>query len=379
MADGSINHGIHLPGNPHQQANLDPSVVLASSYGASTTGYLLGTSGSTWSYYDPQTGALRREIANATWSSIANPNNPGYWNYLSAGYYWNYKLIDGTNLAYGTARGTLFAWNLTKVRSNNWPTGIEWTRDLPAALANRSIIAIGVSTDMSTILVRSNPNEYRGYSTTDGSLLWGPFLIDYPSLVNEQISFYGVDGFIVFDCVASSFHCYSILTGAELWESESFADSPWASTWTIYGAETHDYEKLYLMFPDGTMAALSLATGKTLWRSEPIPSTEYPNNAVPFVCGLVMVGGNLYGYAGYSILYQINPMPRLGMMVCIDAATGDLKYTLNGGIYPMAAANGYVIADGMYDEIIYCVGKGPNKNNSNCTGYCSAERNCIYY
>jgi outer membrane protein assembly factor BamB len=184
--------------------------------------------------------------------------------------------------------------------------------------------------------------------------------------VNEQITFYGVDAFIVFDCVASSFHCYSITTGQELWESESFADAPWdsatwASTWTVYGSETNDYENLYFMFPDGSMAALSLATGNTVWRSEPIPSTEYPNNAVPFVCGLVMVGGNLYGYAGYSILYQIDPMPRFGMMVCVDASTGEIEYTLNGGLYPIAAANGYVIADGMYDETIYCVGKGPTK------------------
>ena len=361
MADGSINNGIHLPGNPFAQAGLDPSVVLASSYGAIPTPYLLGTSGTTWKYYDPLTGTLVRTLTNATWSSVANKNNPGYWNYLGTSYYWNFKIVDGTNLAFGSARGTLFAWDLSKVRNNDWPTGIVWTKDLPAALANRSLIAIGVSADLSSIVVRSNPNQYWGYSTEDGSLLWGPITLDYASLVNEQITFYGVDGFIVFDCVASSFHCYSMLTGAELWESDSFADSPWATTWTVYGAETHDYNNLYLMFPDGTMAALSLATGDTVWRSEPIPSTEYPNNAVPFVCGMVMVGGNIYGYAGYSILYQIDPMPRFGMMVCVDAATGNIKYTLNGGVYPMGAANGYVIADGLYDENIYCIGKGPTK------------------
>jgi hypothetical protein len=363
MADGSISNGIHLPGNPHAQANLDPSVVLESSYGSIPTPWVLGTSGTTWRFYDPLSGRLVRSLANATWSSIADPANPSYWSYLSSGYYWNFDIVDGTNLAYGSARGTLFAWDLSKVVGNNWPTGIVWTRDLPLGLANRSLIEIGLSPDLSTMVVRSNPNEYWGFSAEDGTILWGPNLIDYPSLVNEQITFYGIDAFIVFDCVASTFHCYSITTGAEKWESDTVVteDSPWASTWTVYGSETNDYENLYLMFPDGTMTALSFATGKTLWRSEPIPSTEYPNNAVPLVCGLVMVGGNLYGYAGYSILYQIDPMPRFGMMVCVDAATGDIKYTLNGGIYPMAAANGYVIANGMYDETIYCIGKGPTK------------------
>jgi hypothetical protein len=358
-ASGSINNGIHLPGNPFAQANLDPSVVLASSYGAIPTPYLLGTSGSTWNYYDPLTGTLMKSIVNATDSSISNKTNPSYYNYNPAGSYrWSFKLIDGTNLAYGVASGTLFAWNLTKVVNNNWPTGIQWTRDLPLGTANRSLTILGVSTDASTIVTRSNPNQYWGYSTKDGAQLWGPLNLTYAGLMNEQITLYGVDDFIVFDPVAATFHCYSMKTGTELWESDSFADSPWATTWTVYGAETNDYENLYLMFPDGTMTALSLETGKEVWRSTAILSTEYTNNAVPYVCGMVMVGGNIYAYAGYSTLYQLDPMPRFGMMTCTNATTGDTIYTLNGGVYPIAAANGYVIAVGMYDENIYCIGKG---------------------
>jgi hypothetical protein len=356
-ASGSISNGIHLPGNPFAQANLDPSVVLASSYGAIPTPYLFGTSGTTWNYYDPITGTLMRSIVNAT-NSVANTTNPSYYAYQSSSYYNSYKLVDGTNLAYGVIRGTMFAWDLTKVVNNNWPTGIVWKRDLPLPIANRSLMLIGTSTDASTLLVRSNPCQYWGYSAKDGSLLWGPVTLTYAGLVNEQITLYGVDDFIVFDPVAATFHCYSINTGKELWISPSYANSPWATTWTVYGAETNDYNNLYIMFPDGTMTALSLATGQQVWRSQAIPSTEYPNNAVPFVCGMIMVGGNIYGYAGYSTLYQLDPMPRFGMMACINATTGDITYTLNGGLYPIAAANGYITAVGMYDETLYCVGKG---------------------
>ena len=113
-----------------------------------------------------------------------------------------------------------------------------------------------------------------------------------------------------------------------------------------------------LMFPDGTMAALSLATGQLVWRSTAIPSTEYTDNAVPFVSGMLMVGGNIYGYAGYSIGYQINPIPRFEMLVCVNATTGDITYTLNGGVFPLAAADGYVIGEGINDGNLYCIGQG---------------------
>jgi hypothetical protein len=81
---------------------------------------------------------------------------------------------------------------------------------------------------------------------------------------------------------------------------------------------------------------------------------------VPFVHGgTVLVDGKLYEYGGYSIGYMINPIPRFAMLVCINATTGDVIFTLNGGVAPGAAANGYVIGSGIYDGQLYCLGKGP--------------------
>jgi len=168
-----------------------------------------------------------------------------------------------------------------------------------------------------------------------------------------------VDDFIVFDATASTFHCYSIATGAQLWETPSFASAPWATTWTVYYGETNDLNNLYIAAPDGVMRAFSLTDGHLIWTSKAIPSTEYTENAVPFVSGgLVLVGGNLYVYAGYSLGYEIDPVPRFAMTVCINATTGDIIYTLNGGVSPNAAANGYLIGFGVYDGTTYCLGKG---------------------
>ena len=57
--------------------------------------------------------------------------------------------------------------------------------------------------------------------------------------------------------------------------------------------------------------------------------------------------------------YQIDPVPRFAMLVCINATTGDIIYTLNGGVCPAAAANGYVIGSSIFDGNLYCIGKGP--------------------
>ncbi len=334
-ADGSLIGAVHLPGNAYAQSMLDPSVVLGNSFGAAISGYLYGTSGTTWNFYDPLTGKVVRSIVNCS----------------------SARLVDGTNLGYGTRSGTLFAWDMSKVVNNNWPTGLNWTRPLPTPIATaRGVSLFGISADLSTVVL-STFNQYWGFSAKDGTSLWN-LTLTYPVAANEAIDLYGVNDFIVFDPTAATFHCYSMLTGAELWESESFSDSPWATTWTVYNSETNDLENLYLAFPDGTISALSLKTGKQVWRSEAFASTEYTNNAVPFVYGCNLAGGNIYTFGGYSLGYGINPIPRQAMLVCINATTGDITYALNGGIYANAAANGYIIGAGTYDGNMYCIGKG---------------------
>jgi len=132
----------------------------------------------------------------------------------------------------------------------------------------------------------------------------------------------------------------------------------WATTWTVYAAETSDNDYLYALLPYRTVRAYSLTNGNEVWRSEAFPSTEYPNNAVPYVSSVVLVDGKLYVCGGYSPSYKINPISRFGMVVCIDAATGENLWTLNGGLRPSSAAAGYVICTGDYDGKLYCIGKG---------------------
>jgi hypothetical protein len=201
-------------------------------------------------------------------------------------------------------------------------------------------------------------NEFYGYSAINGHSLWN-LSLNYPVSANEGIALArGEDRFIVLDPTESTFKCYSMLTGAIQWTSDSFSDSAWATTWTVYWSETNDNENYYAQFSDGTMRAYSLADGHEVWRSKAVPSNEYPNNVVPYVTSLLMVDGKLYGFAGYSSQYKINPISRHAMMICINATNGDTIFTLNGGIRDAAAANGYVIGTGDLDGYLYCLGKG---------------------
>jgi hypothetical protein len=346
-ANGTITAGLHLPGDAYSQARLDPSVLLESSFGSDRIPYLYSSVGSTWNYYDPLTGTLLQSLTNA----------------MPA------RLIDGTMLAYGvTSSGNLFRWNMTKVlwptgfsgigtMGNNWTKGIEWTKPLAISLNNTYPALFAISTDGSTLVLRV-PNQYWAYSAKDGTSLWN-LTLDYPTTQNQAFTTArGVDDIITLDTTESTFKSYSMLTGALLWTSTSFSDSVWATTWTVYWSETNDNENLYVIFPDGTMRAYSLQDGHEVWRSKAISSTEYPNNAVPTVNSVIMVDGKLYGFAGYSSQYKINPISRQAMIVAINATNGDTIFTLNGGLRSSATANGYVIATGDYDGNLYCLGKG---------------------
>jgi hypothetical protein len=350
-ANGTISYGIHLPGSTYAQSGLatpgQATVLLESSYGSDYSSYLFGTvaiNGITyWNYYDPLTGALIRQLANAQ----------------------SARLIDGTPLAFGASNGYVYRWNMTSVTNNNWLTGVIWNVSLPKPLmtaggavaspTSQSIFA--VSKDYSMIVVY-NYNQYWGFNAATGASLWN-LTLNYQVNTNEEIPLANVDDFIVLDPTAAAWNCYSIITGSLLWTTPSVSSAPWASTWTVYYSETNDLNNVYFAAPDGAVRAYSLATGKLVWQSNAFVSTEYPNNAVPYVYGLVMVGGNLYAYAGYSVGYQINPVPRFAMLVCINATTGSITYALNGGVAPNAAANGYLLGSGVFDGNLYCVGKGP--------------------
>jgi hypothetical protein len=260
---------------------------------------------------------------------------------------------------------------MTSVVNDDWNTGITWKVPSPIPITGgvqsapgtantyRGPVIFAVSSDNSVVVVGNQYQQYNAYDAATGASLWN-LTLNYQTNTNEEIPLGGgVDDFLIWNPTACNLNCYSIMTGALLWTTPSVASSPWATTWTVYATESNDLNNLYVAYPDGCVRAYSLTDGHLIWTSTAFPSTEYPNNVLPYVCtGTVMVGGNFYTYGGYSLGYQLDPVPRFGMLVCINATTGKVAWTLNGGVYPTSAANGYVIGLSQYDGNLYCLGKG---------------------
>ena len=138
------------------QSCCGPVVVLGSSFGSNQSSYLFASTGTTWNFYDPMnwnTNAVNRLTPVAL-----------------------LRLVDGTNLVYGITSGKLFAWNMSKVVNNNWPTGITWETPLPTPLAiARGVGLFGVSADLSTVVVNTY-NEYWGYTHKEWYFTMAPYL-----------------------------------------------------------------------------------------------------------------------------------------------------------------------------------------------------------
>ena len=349
-APGSITAGLHLPGNTYYQSTAAATVQLQSSYGNTPTEYLFQTVGSpmngTWNYYDPNTGTLALSISNVTAMNIA--------------------FVDGSELAFGTTytgyQNYVWEWNLTTAVNNgkNWYAGLVWKTFLshPAPSDGTGRSSLAVSKDLSTIVYGGGPGNdlVLGFNAKTGASIWN-LTLPYTSTMG-QIQLYNTSDFLTFDASTATFYCYSDLTGALVWSSANVGTSPWNTKYSGYFL-ANDNNNVYIASPDGSVIALSLADGKVVWQSTKIPSTEYTGNYLPFEFGgLVVAGGTVYAYAGYSQDYEIDPIPRFAMTIAINATTGQTEFTLNGGVSPNAAADGYLLGFGNYDGKQYCIGKG---------------------
>jgi len=351
VANGTFSCGIHLTGSSYAQSSAAEAaqgglVTLASSYGSFVQPFLWGSVTVNgiqyWMYYDAKTGALLKQYSNAS----------------------SARLIDGTELAFGA--GTLvgqtgsyvYRWNMTSVVGTDWKTGITWKKPLPTPIFDARAPSIFAVSSDSSVIVLYNYQQYWGYDAVTGASLWN-LTLNYQTNANEEVPLGGgIDDFIVWNPGACYFDCYSIKTGALLFTTPSVSSSPWATQWTVYGAETNDLNNLYLSYPDGTESGYSLTDGHLLWTSTPVPSTEYSNNVVPISYGMVMMGGLLYTFGGYLSSYELDPVPRFAFTICVNVTTGDTVWILPGGIDPLSGANGYLVGGSRLDGRLYCVGKG---------------------
>ena len=194
-----------------------------------------------------------------------------------------------------------------------------------------------------------------GFDASNGKSIWN-ISFGYTA-ENSKINLQGTNNFFIYNTDTATIHCYSAATGAQLWQN-TFGIYPWNTKASML-SPVNDANNLYLLDPSGEIVALSLTDGHVVWQSTVAESTEEASNSKGRWYGLVVAGGIVYNYAGYSpLIYELNPIPRFSFLDAINATTGETVFKLNGGLYPVAAANGYLMAVSFFNGYEYCLGKG---------------------
>jgi outer membrane protein assembly factor BamB len=334
-------------------------------------GYLWNIATPSYQMFDAFTGDLLVTYANATAGDVI---------YTS----------DGTMLVYvlNAQRGWLALWNSTKAGiavgfdaltpaglgqwrpkagTYDWLKGIQWNQTIPV----RSITTAAGGVSYPSIRARQYGNgimyaiaggtaEARlhiAYSMTTGQELWAIERKD-TNRAYPQFFVTGDDIYAQFDPLNMVYIAYDLATGAQKWVSDPM-DYPWGQyiANSIGGIIVNN--KLYVGGMDGVMHCFDATNGKQLWKfSSGNSGIETPYGAWPMGSGPIIADGVLY--CGVGEHSPTNPLIRGGKLFAIDIATGTKLWEMNGWISVDAIADGYLLGYNLYDNRIYCIGKGPS-------------------
>ena len=148
--------------------------------------------------------------------------------------------------------------------------------------------------------------------------------------------------------------CYSLETGQLLWGPT--APEP---QFNYYGMSDNIYQgKLFSYGYSGVLIAYDIKTGNILWNwtapSEGLGETWYPYSPLSLSC---IADGKLYLYTTEHSPSM--PLRRDAHTWCVDAETGELLWKIQHW-GALKLADGYLVGSSLFDNQIYCYGKGPS-------------------
>jgi hypothetical protein len=225
---------------------------------------------------------------------------------------------SGTNNEQGVKQGSLWALNLKPDANGVINPTLLWniTYTPPSSAGNLTIQGPTLDPEDGVFYFScGQTRQWWGYSLATGQLIWGP------TAPEPQMNFYGMSSNIYEGKLFSSGYsgiliAYDIKTGKQLWN---------------YTAAQEGYESPYGNFPIGISV---IADGKLYLTSSEHSPTQ--------------------------------PLWRGSYIRCINASNGVELWKINNWGAGMGAGSGAVIADGflvslnLYDNQIYCYGKGPS-------------------
>ncbi len=354
-----------------------------------TFSYLWETVGDTWNAYDPLTGEWVYTMTNVPsrgvmfgasyslrgpnggiiiytvdvengwmtkWNSsnipalygLPDPNIPGfgffYYTWLPEG-----KIVDAS---------AGYEWNVTI--PEGLPGDVIWTFEDRIIGSN-----IGISGGVA-------PPElaFWGISTkpeTKGTLLFNTTWTTPPGDVEiRHVTASLEDGVFVFWVKDTREHYgFSLENGKKLWgpsKPQHYLD---ALDDTPDYARDIAYGKLYSASVSGIVYCYNVKTGELLWTYEaydPYQEVLWANNW--WLRPVFITDGKIY--VGHTEHSAIDPKPRGGPFICLNATTGDEIWRVDGMFRQTRWGGRAIIGDSIiatmdtYDQRVYAIGKGPS-------------------
>jgi hypothetical protein len=333
-----------------------------------------------WMFFDAFTGNYICGLANVSTSGTQVYGN------------------EGSILYYNIANGYLTVWNsthaiemgYTNMRNYNWcwRTWLNYTFDGNLGFAlNVSIPEVQGSVlcvREDQFIIGGTTGKVNSTYTEDGhlwalslepgnegTLLWNVTFTPPESPPDVAASRFGAgrvnlsavdpeDGVFIFSqSIDRLWWGYDLETGEQLWESDP------EPSFNFYGMSCNIYEgKLLTCGYGGELIAYNIKTGEELWTYEATNvGFESPYGNYPI--GIVFIADGKV-YLTSSEHSPTQPLWRGPNLRCIDADTGEEVWKIlfwgagMGSGSGAAIGDGYIVGLSLYDNQIYCFGKGPS-------------------
>jgi outer membrane protein assembly factor BamB len=338
--------------------------------------YLWSVNGRTWDAYDAFTGRWAYSMTNVPATTASYGGSLGSNSFFGPkGEIYAYT-VDLRN-------GWMTLWNSSRVvqpqtsggpMDGSWQplgktydatTGIDWNITIPKGLSGsvwsfelgERVVGSSVTADGVNIWALSlKPGQ-------EGTLLFNKSW-DAPASWAQNMTISRSDASLsdniglVWVKETRQWWGFSLETGNYLWgptESEHYLG--------IYGTSTAIAGgKLYQAYMSGILYCYDIATGKLLWTYEAKdPSNEILwGNNWPIRIQFVADGKIYLAHGEHS---PVDPKPRGGPMICVDAETGQEIWSMSMYYYyrtNIVIGDNIIAVMNSYDQQVYAIGKGPS-------------------
>jgi hypothetical protein len=343
--------------------------------GGASSGVTTGATGT--SLYGKDGSILRYNIVN-----LGNTTNPKYylqvWNTSRA--IWYNPIFDTPTYDPSSGLSSFYYWEWRPYLNNTYDGRKGFSLNASIPTVQGTIRA--VREDQYVIGGTVGSNDERGVTQgnlwalslkqgEEGRLLWNitftPPKTAVPSTKGTGITIGTVDpedGIFTFrESVTRTRWVYSLTDGNQLWKSEPEPQGAY------YGMTEDIYNGMLLAGGvaaglgnvygyTGHIIAYNITTGKIIWDyASGNEGFEAPYENVPIAIGCI-ADGKIYTFSTEHSPTQ--PMWRSSFIRCINASNGEELWRITHWGNNPAIADGYMIDLNLFDNRIYCYGKGPS-------------------